>query len=989
MKRGKPSGGKKTHVPSDFKRLKAKVGKRAPKQLNSTDTKFDTATVKVQSQNVTHEKSDSKLGLESLTALASSRGKHLSSLMMSLNHHAANARSSALQGMKDAIVHTPAGAMNQHLALIVPSLAKCFVDEDMGVRRSAITILFQNVSQPMIVNSEDGGTAGESMRPFLQLVLAYIASALHSLDQDVRYDGCTALETLCSHYSDLFLDGGEDLAKLQATISAFPVLIDDVSGGLASMSYRGVGTLEAGKKISDSGSSKNKKKIKDGKQSKRSVRGMGVLKSFLAVQRIMTTHQNGYDILANQLNVRSLSKDGSALVPSTTPVNLTFVPGGRSSNALVWKCDQIKRSSIRNISNIRDFKKYLNIVCNSDSTTASQSSIEISSDARSGSRQVVGFGTMAILMSKLRDRLVEVTQRGNANGGELYLSPTDAQEFSLIINSVRLLWSRYTGLFALGAEDPLDREKVKSPGHSILNLVLDNFPVKDAGGKTGNNQKYDLLNSSACMVLSELGSFFDKYPFRLTGSSQNSIINDAQRFRWVNTIFAYIVPQLDTHMQEGNIQAEEMPSTTSNTRFTLLKVIEQLLLQHREGGKYILTGKKYMELLSCFADAYFPLTGLDSSTCKSAEGRRAASLLISLTNHFFTEGLNPSTDSSELQKVVLRMSSVLPEYLMKWRGRYPEDSTTVLATLLSITRRSNIDDPNADDKKLSDFCNHIRLSMARLFATSSKMRKIPSTRFSAKMSVFEELPEVAQKIALSLVAILRSPSEILVSSLSLVCSRRCRTKNGIEVNILSDEMIDYIMSMVHSMSRTLSLQSYLTFLVQSCGVHSAKYVALDSNKASMDTTLAMDTTMETNDKEEVSEEEIDTSKSDADILFQPSSIAFMTSYDKAIARTCRYLCLAKSKKIDIMMTPVLKSWVLGQVNETLPVRILKVRAAATIRTSISISLPSDNPASDDLRDGFVKSISSLLQLIPLGSNDISDDAAESLPKIFAPILVSS
>lgn len=114
-----------------------------------------------------------------------------------LNYPAANTRSSALysselHGMSDAIKNTPYNIIAQHLSLIIPSVSKCFVDEDRGVRKSANSMKFQNIA-PRLVSCNMGG----SLRSFLQLILAYICSALHSLDQDVRYDGCVALEALC------------------------------------------------------------------------------------------------------------------------------------------------------------------------------------------------------------------------------------------------------------------------------------------------------------------------------------------------------------------------------------------------------------------------------------------------------------------------------------------------------------------------------------------------------------------------------------------------------------------------------------------------------------------------------------------------------------------------------------------------------------------------------------------------------------------------
>jgi hypothetical protein len=115
-----------------------------------------------------------------------------------LNYPAANTRSSALHssalhGMSDAIKNTPYNITAQQLSLIIPSpVSKCFVDEDRGVRKSANSMQFKIIA-PILVSCNMGG----SLRSFLQLILAYICSALHNLDQDVRYDGCVDLEALC------------------------------------------------------------------------------------------------------------------------------------------------------------------------------------------------------------------------------------------------------------------------------------------------------------------------------------------------------------------------------------------------------------------------------------------------------------------------------------------------------------------------------------------------------------------------------------------------------------------------------------------------------------------------------------------------------------------------------------------------------------------------------------------------------------------------
>jgi hypothetical protein len=118
------------------------------------------------------------------------------------------------------------------------------------------------------------------------------------------------------------------IRKLHATINAFTILLDDVSGGLASMSRRGVGSLSIAEE--DDKKSKNR-------QSKNNTRAVGVLKSLSAVMKITTAFCNGSDILAQDFQIDSSSTEDNggedawvvqkAILPSMSKADLDFVPG--------------------------------------------------------------------------------------------------------------------------------------------------------------------------------------------------------------------------------------------------------------------------------------------------------------------------------------------------------------------------------------------------------------------------------------------------------------------------------------------------------------------------------------------------------------------------------------------------------------------------------------------------------------------------------------
>lgn len=188
------------------------------------------------------------------------------------------------------------------------------------------------------------------------------------------------------------------IRKLHATVNTFTILLDDVSGGLASMSRRGVGSLSIAEE--DDKKSKNRQK-----QSKNNARAVGVLKTLVAVMKITTAFCNGSDILAQDFQIDSSSTEDNggedawvvqkAILPSMSKADLDFVPGGRTSNAIIWKKNQIRHASTRMVRNIGKLE-----VDEEVSNFQTESTLPLVIKVHNA------------LFSKLRDRYVEVSHRG-------------------------------------------------------------------------------------------------------------------------------------------------------------------------------------------------------------------------------------------------------------------------------------------------------------------------------------------------------------------------------------------------------------------------------------------------------------------------------------------------------------------------------------------------------------------------------------------------
>ena len=107
----------------DAKHRKSKVGKRAIKSANVTDTSFKTASIHIQKQ--------------AIEALSDSKEKLLSYLSQT-THHAPAARCVSVKGIRNLInVSEEEGGkllVTRFLNIILPSISRNLVDEDADVR---------------------------------------------------------------------------------------------------------------------------------------------------------------------------------------------------------------------------------------------------------------------------------------------------------------------------------------------------------------------------------------------------------------------------------------------------------------------------------------------------------------------------------------------------------------------------------------------------------------------------------------------------------------------------------------------------------------------------------------------------------------------------------------------------------------------------------------------------------------------------------------
>mmetsp|Transcript_5671 Transcript_5671/g.10324 ORF Transcript_5671/g.10324 Transcript_5671/m.10324 type:complete len:891 (-) Transcript_5671:322-2994(-) len=187
---------------SDFKRIKAKVGKKAFKPANVTDTSFKAVAVQVKNQQADSQNAK----------LLSERGHSIQQLATQLNHPAAAVRTSAIRGLAN-VVDSHGESLKAQLSILLPAVAKCCVDQHDTVRQLGLGVL------KTILTS--ASCEEQVMRPFLPLLTAYTTSALNSLDRLTRLDGARAVEILSTSLTSLMGSQAETL------LPAFVTLLSD------------------------------------------------------------------------------------------------------------------------------------------------------------------------------------------------------------------------------------------------------------------------------------------------------------------------------------------------------------------------------------------------------------------------------------------------------------------------------------------------------------------------------------------------------------------------------------------------------------------------------------------------------------------------------------------------------------------------------------------------------------------------------------------
>mmetsp|Transcript_4676 Transcript_4676/g.9838 ORF Transcript_4676/g.9838 Transcript_4676/m.9838 type:complete len:970 (+) Transcript_4676:130-3039(+) len=193
----------------DFKRIKRKVGRRAPQKTSATDTSFKTRTVNVREQSLVANKGG---------VLVSSKNLSVLELLSKARHHNARVRKEALDGLLEIV---EANQSNTQLRTQLPAIMTCVV-ELVNDDEKAVRVAVQHLLLALFATSTFGRV--HWCQPFLRLLFFHVRAGLNSLRLGCRMDAMRLVLLISKNFPERVLAQRADLidlfgALLKSTLS--------------------------------------------------------------------------------------------------------------------------------------------------------------------------------------------------------------------------------------------------------------------------------------------------------------------------------------------------------------------------------------------------------------------------------------------------------------------------------------------------------------------------------------------------------------------------------------------------------------------------------------------------------------------------------------------------------------------------------------------------------------------------------------------------
>ena len=198
-----------TTASSDFKTIKAKVGKRAPVKANVTDTSFKSAGLHISKQvGISNNNNNDSATTYSASSVTTRSGISIHQLLMQFKHPTIAVRISALKSFKNLLMedmisnggdgngvyenHHSTTILQSYISDIVSSLLPiCCIDDEINVRKLAIQIFYD-----IFLTVSNQSSSSSLLQPFTSYIIAMISTGLNSLDIQQQFDNAIMVRYL-------------------------------------------------------------------------------------------------------------------------------------------------------------------------------------------------------------------------------------------------------------------------------------------------------------------------------------------------------------------------------------------------------------------------------------------------------------------------------------------------------------------------------------------------------------------------------------------------------------------------------------------------------------------------------------------------------------------------------------------------------------------------------------------------------------------------
>lgn len=174
----------KKNAKKDFQKIKFKVGKHLPKNLNETRATFKAKTLIIKQQ----------FQLEK-DGPVSHRNLSWKDLLSHLGHHNQSVRMDALTSLKEMILGNT-DLLKLELGHFLENICPLFSDREYNIRETTMQLFKTLIDMPMFANRS-------MLRPFYNLINVHLSLAMTHIVDNVQYSSLKLLDLLIAHLPEL------------------------------------------------------------------------------------------------------------------------------------------------------------------------------------------------------------------------------------------------------------------------------------------------------------------------------------------------------------------------------------------------------------------------------------------------------------------------------------------------------------------------------------------------------------------------------------------------------------------------------------------------------------------------------------------------------------------------------------------------------------------------------------------------------------------